>query len=156
LGLFGYTLGCTLFATFFYFGLKGLLTGATLYLLAIGSRVLMASLMSAAPGAASAYIAATTTAEQLAAGMGRLGAARTLGAILGPTLCGLLATLGLLAPLYLAAGITLIGAILVAVILRESPQTVSQQAPKPRLKLFGSLGLTRTIQTGRFLFILSH
>ena len=92
MGLFGYTLGCTLFATFFYFGLKGLLTGATLYLLAIGSRVLMASLMSAAPGADSAYIAATTTAEQLASGMGRLGAARTLGAILGPTLCGLLAT----------------------------------------------------------------
>jgi len=136
LGLFGYTFGCALFATSFYLGLKGLLTGALLYLSAIGSRVLMASLMSAAPGAASAYIADTTTLEQRVAGMGRLGAARTLGAILGPTLCGLLATLGLLAPLYIAAGITLIGAILVAVVLREPPQTVSHQAPKSRLKLF--------------------
>ena len=39
--------------------------------------------------------------------MGRLGAARTLGAILGPAMCGLFAIIGLLAPLYLAAGITL-------------------------------------------------
>ena len=36
----------------FSLGLKGLLTGMTLYLLAISSRVLMASLMSASPSAA--------------------------------------------------------------------------------------------------------
>ena len=136
LGLFGYSLGCILFASVFFFGLKGLLTGLTLYLLAIFSRVLMASLMSAAPSAASAYIADTTTAEQRVAGMGRLGAARTLGAILGPALCGLFAVIGLLAPLYIAAGITLFSSILVAVVLQEPPRTVPRATTKLKLKLF--------------------
>ncbi|WP_020677347.1 MFS transporter [Geopsychrobacter electrodiphilus] len=136
LGLFGYTFGCILFASVFFFGLKGLLGGLTLYLLAIGSRVLMASLMSAAPSAASAYIADTTSAEQRVAGMGRLGAARTLGAILGPAMCGLLAFLGLLAPLYVAAGITLCSTILIAVVLREPPQIAPRSTTLQKLKLF--------------------
>ncbi len=136
LGLYGYAFGCILFASVFLFGIKGLLSGMTLYLLAIFSRVLMASLMSASPSAASAYIADTTTAEQRMAGMGRLGAARTLGAILGPALSGLFATIGLLAPLYIAAGITLLSSILVAVVLKEPPRTASRTTTKLKLKLF--------------------
>ncbi len=136
LGLFGYAFGCILFATVFYFGLKGLLSGMTLYLLVISARVLMASLMSAAPSAASAYIADTTSVEQRVAGMGRLGAARTLGAILGPAMCGLLAVIGLLTPLYIAAGITLLSTVMVAVIVKEPPRTRSRPAPKLKLKLF--------------------
>lgn len=136
LGLFGYSFGCILFASVFLFGLKGLLSGMTLYLLAISSRVLMASLMSAAPSAASAYIADTTTAEQRVAGMGRLGAARTLGAILGPALSGLFAALGLLAPLYIAAGITLLSSLLLAVVLKEPPRTSPRTTTKPKLTLF--------------------
>ena len=136
LGLCGYAIGCTLFASVFFFGLKGLLTGISLYLLAIGSRVLMASLMSAAPSAAAAYIADTTSAEQRVSGMGQLGAARTLGAILGPALCGLLAVLGLLAPLYIAAGITLFSTLLIAVVLREPVRTTPRSASLPKLKLF--------------------
>jgi len=135
LGLFGYALGSILFASVFFFGLKGLLSGLPLYLLAIGSRVLMASLMSAAPSAASAYIADTTSAEQRVVGMGRLGAARTLGAILGPALCGLLAFLGLLAPLYIAAGITLCSTILIAVVFTEPPQIVPRSTARQKLKL---------------------
>ncbi len=136
LGLFGYAFGCILFATAFYFGLKGLLSGMTLYLLVISARVLMASLMSAAPSAASAYIADTTSVEQRVAGMGRLGAARTLGAILGPAMCGLLAVIGLLTPLYIAAGITLLSTVMVAIIVKEPPRTTSQPASKLKLKLF--------------------
>lgn len=135
LGLFGYSFGCILFASVFLLGLKGLLSGLTLYLSAISSRVLMASLMSASPAAASAYIADTTSAEQRVAGMGKLGAARTLGAILGPALSGLLAVLGLLAPLYIAAAITLVSSILLALVLREPPRSASQTLPRPRLRL---------------------
>ena len=135
LGLFGYAFGLTLFASVFLFGLKGLLSGLTLYLLAISSRVLMASLMSASPAAASAYIADTTSAEQRVAGMGQLGAARTLGAILGPALSGVFAVLGLLAPLYIAVAITLVSSILIALVLREPPRTSPRTTPKPRLKL---------------------
>ena len=49
LGMVGYTLGAALFAAVFTFGLKGLLSGMTLYLLVISARVLMASLMSVRP-----------------------------------------------------------------------------------------------------------
>jgi MFS family permease len=107
----------------------------TLYLLVIATRVLMASLMSAAPSAASAYIADTTSLEQRVAGMGRLGAARTLGAILGPAMCGLFAVIGLLTPLYIAAGITLFSTILIALVLQEPPRTPSRVTTKPKLKL---------------------
>jgi len=135
LGLFGYAFGCILFASVFFYGLKGLLSGMTLYLLVIATRVLMASLMSAAPSAASAYIADTTSLEQRVAGMGRLGAARTLGAILGPAMCGLFAVIGLLTPLYIAAGITLFSTILIALVLQEPPRTPSRITTKPKLKL---------------------
>ena len=136
LGLLGYTFGCIIFTSVFFFGLKGFLSGMTLYLLAIFSRVLMASLMSATPSAAAAYIADTTTAEQRVAGMGKLGAARTLGAILGPALSGLFATIGLLAPLYIAAGITFVSTIMVAVVLQEPRRTTPRTTTKPKLKFF--------------------
>jgi MFS family permease len=135
LGLFSYAAGCILFATVFFYGLKGLLTGMTLYLLVISSRILMAGLMSAAPSAAAAYIADTTSAEQRVAGMGRLGAARTLGTILGPAMCGLFAVIGLLTPLYIAAGITLISSILLAVVLQEPPRTTPRATTQPKLGL---------------------
>ena len=135
LGMVGYTIGAALFAAVFTFGLKGLISGMTLYLLVISARVLMASLMSAAPSAASAYIADTTSAEQRVTGMGRLGAARTLGAILGPATCGILASIALLAPLYIGVAIALISTIMLAVVLQEPTRTVSSTTSKKKLKL---------------------
>lgn len=135
LGMFGYTFGSILFVSVFFFGLKGLLSGMALYLSVISSRVLMASLMSALPSAASAYIADITSAEQRVSGMGRLGAARTLGAILGPAMCGLLATIGLLTPLYIGAGVALFSTILLAVVLQEPVRSTPCPATKLKLKL---------------------
>ncbi len=135
LGLFGYGFGCLVFASVFLFGIKGLLSGMTLYMMAISSRVVMASLMSASPAAASAYIADTTSAQERVAGMGRLGAARTLGAILGPALSGVFATFGLLAPLYISAAITLLASTLLAVVLKEPLRASSQSASKMKLKV---------------------
>lgn len=136
IGLFGYTFGCILFASVFLFGLKGIISGLTLYALAIFSRVLMASLMSASPSAAAAYIADTTSVEQRVAGMGRLGAARTLGSILGPALLGILTIIGLLAPLYIAAGITLLSTFLIVVILKEPIRAIPKTTTKLKLRLF--------------------
>ena len=135
LGMVGYTFGAALFATVFSFGLKGLLSGMPLYLLVISARVLMASLMSAAPSAALAYIADTTSAEQRIAGMGRLGAARTLGAILGPATCGILATTGLLTPLYIGVTIALVSTILLAITLQEPPLPALRSTTRLTLKL---------------------
>ena len=90
---------------------------------------------SALASAASAYIADTTSAEQRVAGMGRLGAARTLGAILGPATCGILASIALLAPLYIGVVIALISTIMLAVVLQEPTRTVSSSTSKRKLKL---------------------
>jgi len=136
LGMVGYTFGAALFAAVFTFGLKGLLSGMTLYLLVISARVLMASLMSAAPSAAAAYIADTTSAAQRVAGMGRLGAARTLGAILGPATCGILAAISLLTPLYIGVAIALTSTILLVIVLQEPTPTVSRSTPRLKLKFF--------------------
>jgi MFS family permease len=135
-GQLGYAGGCLLFALVFLSGLKGLLGGIPLYALAITSRVLMASLMSASPTAATAYIADTTGALQRTAGMGRLGAARTLGAILGPAMSGLLVALGLLAPLYIASGLALLSALLLALTIREPARQASARSARGNLKLF--------------------
>lgn len=136
IGLFGYSSGCILFASVFFFGLKGVISGLPLYCLAISSRVFMASLMSASPSAAAAYIADTTSIEQRVAGMGRLGAARTLGSILGPALLGVLTIIGLLAPLYIAAGISLISTFLIIIILKEPMRPPRTTTTKLKLKLF--------------------
>jgi len=133
LGMCGYIGGCSVFATMFLFGFKGYLSGLWLFLSIILVRVLMASLMSAAPSAAAGYIADTTSAEKRVAGMGRLGAARTLGAILGPALSGLLAFFGLLAPLYIAAAITLVTTVIIAVTLKEPKRANSQGKKKKKL-----------------------
>jgi len=134
-GQFGYAGGCLFFALVCWGGLRGGLAGLPLFLLVISSRVLMASLMSAAPSAASAYIADTTSAGERTAGMGRLGAARTLGAILGPALSGLLVALGLLAPLYIASGVALLSALLLAITIREPDRQTAEHRSKERLKL---------------------
>ena len=135
LGMVGYTFGAALFAAVFSFGLKGILSGMTLYLLVISARVMMASLMSAAPSAASAYIADVTSPEQRVAGMGRLGAARTLGAILGPASCGILATIGLLTPLYIGVTIALVSTIMLAIVLQEPPLSAPRSSTRQKLKM---------------------
>lgn len=135
-GQLGYSLGAVLFATVFLFGFNGGLSGWLLFLLAMLSRVLMAALISASPSAATGYMADTTSAQQRLEGMGRLGAARTLGSILGPALSGLLVTIGLLAPLYIAAVTTLLSSLLIALVLQEPVRSPSTTARIKPLRLF--------------------
>ncbi len=136
IGQVGYTVGVLLFASVFFFGLKGVLSGSILYLLIISSRAFMASLTSAAPSASSAYIADITTPDQRTIGMGRLGAARNLGTILGPAVSGIFATISLLTPLYLAACTTFLNSILIAVLLKEPKKKSPPKPPHPKLKVF--------------------
>ena len=121
IGLIGYSLGTVLFASVFWWGINGLITGAMLLALLIGSRVLQAAIMAATPPAAAAYMADITSVEGRTRGMGRIGAAHNLGTVVGPALGGLLAVISLVAPLYIAAAVTALMAIWVALSLRESP-----------------------------------
>lgn len=102
-GLWGYAVGTLVFAALFAAGMEGLLAGALLYGLIIGTRMGQSVLMSAtAPGTA-ALVADTTTPMTRAAGMGRLSAASNIGSIMGPAVAGTLAAFSLLAPLIFAA-----------------------------------------------------
>lgn len=113
IGLTGFTIGLVLFASVFQAGIMGLLAGIPLYLLAIVARCSQSTIMAATPPACTAYAADLTAPEQRLHTMGQLGAANSVGTILGPAVSGALATLGLLAPLYFAALLTAFAALMV-------------------------------------------
>ena len=112
-GLLGYTVGTLLFTSVFYAGLVGLLGGMALYGLLLLVRCSQALIMSATNPASTAYAADHTPREQRTKTMARLGTANSMGTILGPAVSGALATFGLLAPLYFAASLTALAALLV-------------------------------------------
>jgi MFS family permease len=121
-GLLGYTVGTLLFTSVFYAGLAGLLGGSLLYGTVLAARCCQAVIMSGTNPAASAYAADHTGAEQRTRTMARLGTANSMGTILGPAVSGALATFGLLAPLYFAAGLAFFAALLVWWQLPVTPQ----------------------------------
>jgi DHA1 family tetracycline resistance protein-like MFS transporter len=67
-----------------------------------------------------AYIADVTPPEERAKRFGMTGAITGVGFMMGPAIGGLLARFGLSAPVYFAAGITFVTAILIAFLLPES------------------------------------
>jgi DHA1 family tetracycline resistance protein-like MFS transporter len=95
-------------------GLSYVLFGFAEYLSFLGVETVLAILfigrmLSGITGAsistAQAYIADTTTPEERTKGMGMIGAAFGLGFMLGPALGGLLSTISLEAPAFVAAGL---------------------------------------------------
>ncbi|OFA31920.1 MFS transporter [Glaciecola punicea] len=133
IGLFGYSAGTIMFAGVFQMALLGYLIPITALVLLIVTRVANATVMAAVSPSASAYMADITTVEDRVKGMGAIGAAGNIGAILGPAIGGLLASISLLAPLYFSVFITLVVAVLTLYTLPELPKkTVIKK--QPRLK----------------------
>jgi DHA1 family tetracycline resistance protein-like MFS transporter len=87
-------------------------------------------------GSAQAVVADVTAPDERARGMGFIGAAIGLGFVIGPALGGVLAPLGTTLPFWVAAGVALINALLVALFL---PETRSVEAASKRKS---SRGLT--------------
>ena len=148
IGLFGFSFGTVLFNSVLYAGLAGVLSGMTLYLVLIAARVTHAGAMSASMPAASAYMADITDTSNRTKGMGAVGAATNVGAILGPALAGL-AVFTMLTPLWTIAAIACINGLLMLWLLPEPP---SHQRPKaggrklkftdPRILPFVIVGVT--------------
>ncbi|TVS11804.1 MAG: MFS transporter [Gammaproteobacteria bacterium] len=134
IGLVGYTLGTVLFASGFQAALVGLLAPTAAFIFLTCARMAQATVMSATPPAASAYVADITDARTRTRGMGGMGAANNLGAIIGPAIGGLLATVSLLLPLYFAALMTLLAAATVWWLLPEPPRQAAQQIKRERLR----------------------
>jgi MFS family permease len=85
--------------------------------------------------AANAYICDITTPATRTAGLARLGAANSMGTIIGPACGGLLAAISLLAPLLFAAAITGVCLVLMAWRLPESPRHGAHGGDGPRIHL---------------------
>jgi len=133
-GLVGYTVGTLLFTSVFYAGLTGVLSGALLYGVLLLTRCSQSIVMSATGPASAAYAADHSSREQRTRTMARLGTANSMGTILGPAVSGALATFGLLAPLYFAAALAAMAAL---VVWRKLPVTPAAQliGRKPGLQL---------------------
>lgn len=108
IGLLGFSVG------FFLFGL-GRSFGELL-----AARLLGGLFSAAAMPAIFAYVADVTTSERRSVGMGVIGAAIGLGVVSGPVLGGVLAPLGLRLPFFVSAGLGLLTAIAVLLLLPES------------------------------------
>jgi MFS family permease len=136
-GLLGYTVGTLAFTSVFYAGLHGLLAGTILYVVALLVRCSQSIVMSATNPGCTAYAADHTTPAERTRAMAKLGTANSMGMILGPAVSGALATLGLLAPLYFAAGLAAAAALM---IWRQLPVTPARDRnpvrSRKRLRFF--------------------
>lgn len=152
IGMFGYTLGTALFASVFHMALIGLIVGLPAFIALVISRMMHASVMSATMPASSAYIADITTPEQRTKGMGAVGAANNVGAILGPAVGGGLAVFTLLTPLWFAAAVIFITAIVTAMTLPEVPKRKFEGHDSPKLSYFDRR-IAAYIVVGIFMFM---
>ena len=84
------------------------------------ARILGGALSSAALPTAMAFASDSTSPKERPAAMGMLGAAMSVGMVLGPGIGGLLAGSSLSTPFFVAAGLSMIALLLVILILPES------------------------------------
>jgi MFS family permease len=122
IGLGGYTVGTLVFTSLFWLGFEQQLRGTLLWAALVIARCLQSTVMAGTMPAASAFVSDITTPATRTVGIARLGAANSIGTIIGPAIGGMLAGLSLLAPLYFAALATFSCLLLVAFRLPESPR----------------------------------
>lgn len=139
IGLTGYAVSFAVFAFLAGLGLAGTVGGFGLYLVLLLSRPVGGALAAAVPTAAQAWISDHTTDKQRTGGLAVLQAANGLGLVVGPALGAALVTLGLLAPLWFAAGAALLTAVLVLLLLPDQRQTSAVDAVPPRRRLLSPL-----------------
>ncbi len=123
-GLFGYTGGTLVFASVFHAALVGTLAPMAAFVGLTLARMAQSTVMSATPPASSAYMADITDVRSRTRGMGAIGAANNVGAIIGPAIGGALATISLLTPIWFAAVVTFAAALLILAALPEPQRHV--------------------------------
>ncbi|MGE0410117.1 MAG: MFS transporter [Amphiplicatus sp.] len=148
IGMSGFVVSMTLFATSIHLGLIGALSGAGLYALILGTRSIYGLIGSATPAAAQAYIADRTPPEKRTASISSFSAAFGLGAMLGPGVGGAVAALDPLAPLYLVAALAAAMVVVIFFLLPERTAPIPRKRQPPlrlfdkRLRPFLAFGLT--------------
>lgn len=149
IGLSGYVLSTIIFISFVTYGLLAYVSGITLLMLLLLSRIINSALGAASRPATGAYVADITTDEDRSSGMGKFGAANNIGTIAGPVLVGSfigvnlfpinIESFGLLTPLILMAGIMTLTIIFAFFLLPTSPVSESSNSLKLEMTLDSSL-----------------
>lgn len=97
-----------------------------------------------------AFVADITTYEERGKGMGMIGAAMSLGFMIGPGVGGFLANVNLTFPFYLAGVVALIASILSAIYLPNVKSANTTTAPRENL----IRQLARSTKTSYFIFLI--
>ena len=111
------------------------------------ARIFSGLLTSATSPTAFAYIADSTSERDRGGGMGILGAAMGVGTIFGPGLGGWLAGDSLSTPFFLTAGLCLVSAVLILLLLPET-RTPRARTMDLRSEAASTLGLSRRVLIG--------
>ncbi|MDA9711596.1 MFS transporter [Luminiphilus sp.] len=136
IGLMGYCIGSLAFAVLFSLAEDGVITGLTLFIIALIIRSLQASTMSATNPGCTAYAADHTEAQFRIKTLARLSTAQSIGMITGPVMAGILAGLGLLAPLVAASILSGLAAAIIALKLSEGVTPRIKSTQQRRLGFF--------------------
>lgn len=150
-GLFGYSLGSTLFAGVFQAALWGLLIPMAAFICLTLARISNAVVMAAVMPASTAYVADITDMSSRTKGIGAMGAASNIGSMLGPAVGGMMASITMLTPLYFSIFLTVVAAIAALFFLPETSHKKSN-AKSPRLK-YTDPRIVPFIIVGIFLFM---
>lgn len=131
-------------------GIAYLLLGLAQSLPLLAAAMLLDALTGANLSTAQAYVADTTTAEQRAQSLGLLGIAFALGVTAGPTLSGLVSTIGPGVPALIAGTLALVNVLLMLIALPESlpPEQRTARLSNPFAPLLGidiALGVRRLL-----------
>lgn len=133
LGLVGFAVGYAALAFGIQIGQWAWLATTPLFLLLLGARLVYGVMAGGIQPAATAYMADVTDAASRAQGMALIAVSGGIGTIIGPAFGGLLASIGAVVPMYAAAGLALVAAMVAGFKLTEPPRHASLGGG-PRLK----------------------
>lgn len=131
IGLLGFGSSMALLAAAIEIGLAGWLPIMAVYPMMIAARSVFALVGSGTGPASQAYVADRTSATERAAGVALVNAALGFGQTIGPGAGAVLATLGLLAPLYFAAAFAAASAVAIWFFLPENRPAFELGASRP-------------------------
>ena len=145
IGLTGYVLSNLIFLYSASLGLVGAVTGFSLLMILLISRIINSAIGAASRPASGAYVADVTSEEERSSGMGKFGAANNIGTILGPVLVGSLVGLnifdaqipqfGLLTPLIVMSLIMTLAAIFVFIYLPNNKTVLRSEESRSKIVL---------------------
>lgn len=125
IGLAGFAAGYALLALGIELGLRGLITGASLFALLLFLRVLYGVFVGGINPAATAYIADTTDEQSRSAGMALVAMSGGLGTIIGPAFGLALALISPVFPMFAAAALAAAAGVWAWSALPEPPRRAS-------------------------------